>query len=155
MLREIRAQLVQALGQPEWAEDSRLATREDRQKRSDDVDRRIAAWTSEREAAQIADALGERGIPAAELLISSKMYGEPHLEARDYYQRLEHPASGARRYPAWPMRFSYARGEAHRAGTATLGQHNEEILRGELGLSDSEIETLREEKIIGERPSFM
>ncbi|MCZ6781851.1 MAG: CoA transferase [Proteobacteria bacterium] len=142
---------VQALGQPEWAADSRLATREDRQKRSDDVDRRIAAWTSEREAAQIAGALGERGIPAAEVLIPSKMYGEPHLEARGYYQSLEHSASGARRYPAWPMRFSYARGDAHRAGTATLGQHNEEILRGELGLSLDEIERLRAEGVIGER----
>ena len=36
-----------------------------------------------------------------------------------------------------------------------LGEHNDEVLREELGLSDEAIERLREAQVIGERPSFM
>jgi crotonobetainyl-CoA:carnitine CoA-transferase CaiB-like acyl-CoA transferase len=38
----------------------------------------------------------------------------------------------------------------HLTPSPTLGQHNAEILRS-LGLSDREIETLRDERVIGER----
>ena len=37
----------------------------------------------------------------------------------------------------------------HRFAPPTLGQHNEEILRG-LGLTDDEIEDLRTQRVIGE-----
>jgi hypothetical protein len=35
-----------------------------------------------------------------------------------------------------------------------MGQHNEEVLGGELGLSSSEIEALREKQVIGNQPDF-
>jgi len=43
----------------------------------------------------------------------------------------------------------------HRSPPPTLGQHNDEILPAELGLSSEQIEGLRERRIIGERPSFL
>ena len=79
------------------------------------------------------------------------MYGEPQLEARDYYQTLEHPVTGKRRYPVWPMRFSFHTGPAYSGVTSTLGQHNDEILGGELGLTPAELGRLREQGVIGER----
>ena len=42
----------------------------------------------------------------------------------------------------------------NRSAPPTLGQHNEEILREELGLSREEIQALRDAKAIGERPAF-
>ncbi len=36
-----------------------------------------------------------------------------------------------------------------------LGEHNDEVLREKLGLSDDEIAKLRSDKVIGERPTFM
>ena len=86
---------------------------------------------------------------AAEALVATKMYGEPHLEARGYYQGLDHPRSGRRRYPVWPMRFSYGP-ESHYATVApTLGQHNAEILAGELGLGEEDLVRLEDASIIG------
>ena len=37
----------------------------------------------------------------------------------------------------------------------TLGQHNEVVLREVLGLDDAQIEKLRADQVIGERPTFM
>ncbi len=39
----------------------------------------------------------------------------------------------------------------HRSAPPTLGQHNEEILRG-LGLTDDELDDLRAQHVIGETP---
>jgi crotonobetainyl-CoA:carnitine CoA-transferase CaiB-like acyl-CoA transferase len=43
----------------------------------------------------------------------------------------------------------------HTAPPPTLGQNNDDVLKTELGLSDEEVEVLREKKVIGGRPTFM
>ncbi len=53
------------------------------------------------------------------------------------------------------LRFSALDDRLPRTPPPTLGQHNAEILGGELGLSEAELEDLRERGIIGDRPSFM
>ena len=59
-----------------------------------------------------------------------------------------------RNFSTLPMRFSAWGRALHRAASPTLGQHNAQILREELGLSDAEIQALRDAKVIGERPAF-
>ena len=71
--------------------------------------------------------------------------------ARRFYQTLDHAVTGKRRYPVWPMRFSFTGEDVHPSGAPTLGQHNDEVLGGELGLSREDLERLREQGVIGER----
>jgi len=68
---------------------------------------------------------------------------------------MRHPVTGETRYPGLPMAFSGLDRQLHHRPPPTLGQHNEEVLGGELGLSAEAIADLRERKIIGERPVFM
>ncbi len=145
------SRLVEVLGTPDWARDDALSTPAGRRARADALDARLREWTAGRDAEEIARLLQARGVPAAELLLAPRMYGEPQLEARHYYQTLDHPVTGERRYPGWPMRFSFTSGEAHPSGSPTLGQHNDEVLAGELGLKTAELERLRKDEIIGER----
>ena len=146
------SRLVEILGEPNWARDPELAHGDGRVKRADALDARLRAWTEGRNAGELAKLLQERRVPAAALLRADEMYDDPQLVARDYYQTLDHPVTGKRRYPVWPMRFSFASKEpAYAAGTPTLGQHNQEILGEELGLSRAELERLRRDEIIGER----
>jgi len=79
----------------------------------------------------------------------------PQLEHRRFFQVMQHPVTGETRYPGLPMSFSGLNRHLHHRPPPTLGQHNEEILGGELGLSQKEIAELQEHKIIGTRPTFM
>ena len=98
-----------------------------------------------------------RGIPAAEVLTTPGLYGDPQLAARSYYQTVDHPVTGKRRYPVWAMRFSFQKTDEsesppiHARATPTLGRHNDEVLGEELGLSLVELDRLREQDAIGER----
>ena len=83
------------------------------------------------------------------VIVAALMHGEPQLNARNYYVPLDHPLTGVRRYPGWPMQFSFD-GPQQRFGPPTLGQDNAEILAG-LGLDDDEIERLAKERVIGDR----
>lgn len=145
------SRLVEVLGRPAWATDPALATVEGRLARHDQIDAELATWTKTRHAADVVAACLDAGLPAAEALVPTQMYGEPHLEARGFYQAMRHPRSGERRYPVWPIRFSYGP-EPHYATVApTLGQHNAQILGGELGLTEEEIGRLESASIIGDR----
>ncbi len=66
-----------------------------------------------------------------------------------------HPVTGPTRYPGLPMRFGNLPRALHRRPAPTLGQHNDEVLGNELGLSEEEIEALREAEVIGVKPPFM
>jgi crotonobetainyl-CoA:carnitine CoA-transferase CaiB-like acyl-CoA transferase len=77
------------------------------------------------------------------------MYDDPQLHARDWYVPLQNAKTGVRRYPAWPVQFSFTK-VAHRFGPPTLGQHNAEVL-AELGVVPEELARLEADGIIGDR----
>jgi crotonobetainyl-CoA:carnitine CoA-transferase CaiB-like acyl-CoA transferase len=71
---------------------------------------------------------------------------------RGLFETEDHPVTGAHPIPTLPFRFrDRDRGWLHRP-TPTLGQHNDEVLGGLLGLSADELRALREAAVIGERP---
>lgn len=144
---------VAALESPAWAVDPALGTVAGRLDRHDELDEHITAWMRQQAAPDVVTSLLERELAVAEALVAKNMYGEPQLEAREFYQSLEHPRSGERRYPVWPMRFSYGPNPHYASVAPTLGQHNAEVLGGELGLSDDDLARLREASIIGDRMS--
>jgi crotonobetainyl-CoA:carnitine CoA-transferase CaiB-like acyl-CoA transferase len=142
--------LVRALGAPAWSAAPELARLEGRVAAHDELDRQLAAWTAPQEAPILAERLRSAGVPAAALLRNEELYGEPQLEARGYFQAIDHPVLGTLRYPGWPMHFSFGPTPIFAGPAPTLGQHNHEILSGVLGLAPDEIEALRGAGVIGE-----
>jgi len=110
----------------------------------------LAGWIAERPAAEATDAVLAAGVPASVVLTVPAMLSEPQLVSRDYYQPLTHPLVGEVPYPGWPMSFSAGVPEHHRWVAPTLGQDNDEVLGGRLGLSPEALAALRAEKVIGE-----
>jgi crotonobetainyl-CoA:carnitine CoA-transferase CaiB-like acyl-CoA transferase len=143
------ARLVDVMGRPELLDDPRFASAHHRELAHDEVDAYVGAWTRSRTAAQIVDILGAQHIPVERVLTPDRMYDMPQLDARGYYQELDHPITGPHRYPGWPFRLTPGPRRHHRCAPPTLGQHNEEILSG-LGMTNGEIEALRAQRVIGE-----
>jgi len=144
--------LRRVLGDPEWAREPRLRSLAGRRDQHDTIDARLGAWTSSRDARSMAERLLAADIPAAALLKTDAIYGEPQLAARAYFQTLEHPVTGPLRYPGWPTQFSFLSPTPlpYAASAPTLGQHNDEILGGVLGLTREVLDRLREARVIGE-----
>jgi len=73
---------------------------------------------------------------------------DPHLKDREFWQSIYEPALGTQlRFPGLFARFSAV--DPHRFRPAPkVGEHNNEIYEGELGLTPDETARLREEKVI-------
>jgi crotonobetainyl-CoA:carnitine CoA-transferase CaiB-like acyl-CoA transferase len=140
--------LVEALGRPLWVTDD-FATAAGRQAGRDDLDQLLGEWFAERSADDVLALLRPCGLAVGRVLRAPAMYDDPQLVARGYFVPLENPKTGVRRYPGWPMRFSFA-AAPHRFGPPTLGQHNAEVLGG-LGVGPADLARLEADGIIGTR----
>jgi crotonobetainyl-CoA:carnitine CoA-transferase CaiB-like acyl-CoA transferase len=132
--------LVEAMGQPDLLERSLT---------HDEFDTVVADWTRSRTATGIVNVLRAQHIPGEQVLTPDRMYDLPQLDARGYYEEVEHPLTGRHRYPGWPFTMTPGPGRHHRFAPPTLGQHNAEVLRG-IDLTDDELDDLRARRVIGE-----
>jgi len=73
--------------------------------------------------------------------------GDPHLASRDYFINLEHPAVGPLRYPGAPFRPESTPWALSRPAPRP-GEHNDEIMLGELGLSPEALDRLGREGVV-------
>jgi len=91
--------------------------------------------------------LRRAGIPCGEVRTVAQALEEPQLRARNMILQVQHPKVGWIKLTGSPIKMS--RSELSEAtAPPTLGQHNGEVYRGILGLSEEEIETLKAEGVI-------
>jgi crotonobetainyl-CoA:carnitine CoA-transferase CaiB-like acyl-CoA transferase len=143
------------LGEPGWARDPALATAAGRRAAHDAIDARLSEWLGAQGADAAAERLRAAGVPANALINAYHLMPNPQLEHRGFFQEMVHPVTGAKRYPGLPWRTPGWGPPWHATPPPTLGQHNAEILGGELGVSQEELARLREKQVIGTRPSFL
>ena len=63
-------------------------------------------------------------------------------------ETVTHPTIGDLKLPGIPIKFAGTPSSVRRP-PPTLGQHNDEILKDELGLSEAAIAKLRDQRIVG------
>jgi crotonobetainyl-CoA:carnitine CoA-transferase CaiB-like acyl-CoA transferase len=151
--------VVSVRTQQEWAAlagligASHLASlsHEERQSRHDELDGLIESWTLPRDPQEVMDTLQQAGIPAARVLDTDAIHHDPHLNARGYWVELPHPRMHPYKQPAGTWRLAEANPHLRRHAPF-FGEHNDEILRGLLGLSPAEVESLAAASVIGNAP---
>jgi crotonobetainyl-CoA:carnitine CoA-transferase CaiB-like acyl-CoA transferase len=136
------ARLAGAIGKPAMASDPRFVTAAARKRNEDELEAEIAAWTSQRTAAEAERILQAAGV-AASICAPNKFVSEdPHLEERGYWVYLDHPEVGRQQHCGMPWRMSRTGGPVH-APAPLIGQHTDEVLTQVLGLSADEVARLR------------
>jgi formyl-CoA transferase len=126
---------------PAWARDAALASAAGRREREADVDRGIAEWTRTRTRESVVQALRARGLRAAAVESVTELFDDPQLRHRGTWRRAPHPGLGEIGLMAPPFVLSETPARPERAGP-TLGQHNQAVFQGLLGLSPAEYDAL-------------
>jgi crotonobetainyl-CoA:carnitine CoA-transferase CaiB-like acyl-CoA transferase len=75
------------------------------------------------------------------------IHRDDNLEAFGFWHWLDHKVMGPSPYEGLEHRLSRTPGEL-RSPAPALGQHNDEVFRGMLGLDAAEIARLKEERVI-------
>ena len=134
--------LAEAMGRAELASDARFATHTARGERQAELDEIISEWTSTLDAERLGAVLVEHGIPNGRIFRAPEMLEDPHFAARQAIVKLLHPDLGEFPMQNVAPKLSETPGEVRWVGPR-LGEHNEEVLEGVLGLSAEEVDGLR------------
>lgn len=145
--------LCVAVDRPDWAAAEEFATAEGRRAQHDRIDEYLSPWCRQRTGDEVVEALWPAGVPVAKVMQPHRQAELPQLRARGFFETVEHPVGGSARYSTLPLRFSDFGQRFHRRPAPLLGEHNREVLAG-LGLTDSEIASLTEAEVIGDRPTW-
>ena len=141
------ARLCDLLGHPQWAQDDRFKTNAARIDHRDLIEQLIGQETITRDGDALLAELREAAIPCGKVNTVTAALADPHVLARDMVKRIQHPEIGEFKTLGIPLRLSHTPASV-RLAPPRLGEHTVEVLRDDLGLSEDEILTLREQKII-------
>ena len=141
------SRLTGVMGKPELAADERYATHGARGANMAELDGLIAAWTATQEADGLLARLHESGVPAGRIYRAQDMFADPHFAAREAIVRLAHPTLGDLPMQTVFPRLSATPGRVRHAGPE-LGEHNDDIYRGLLGLGDGQLADLANDGVI-------
>jgi crotonobetainyl-CoA:carnitine CoA-transferase CaiB-like acyl-CoA transferase len=141
--------LCGAMEQPGLALDPRFATNEARVAHQDELDAIIGRWTRARRRYDIMRRCQAAGIVAAVVQSAEdRVEYDPQLQHREMFPIIEHPEVGGEfPYEAYPVRMSRTPPN-NRDRAPALAEHNRYVYGELLGMSDAEIQSLRERGVI-------
>jgi formyl-CoA transferase len=139
--------LTAAMQAPELATDPRYRDHQARGAHQRELDEVIAAWTSTLGTRELLDLLERHGVPSGLIYRTADMIEDPHFAAREAIVTTTHPQFGTLRMQNVAPRLS-ASPSAIRTPAPEMGQHNEEIYGGLLGLDPQTRASLRARGVI-------
>ncbi len=139
--------LTEVMEQPALATDERYATHGARGANMAEIDGRIAAWTAGLKAADLLELLHVGGVPAGRIYQAKDMFSDPQFAAREAIVRLAHPQLGELPMQNVFPRLTATPGRIRHMGPE-LGEHNDEVYRGLLGIGDTEMTELAADGVI-------
>jgi formyl-CoA transferase len=142
------ARLCAAMGREDMIADERYATHVARGGNMVELDNIINEWTKTMTMVEVDQAMQDAGVPAGRIYRAPEMLEDPHFQAREAI--VDTPTE------EWPNlkmqnvfpKMSKTQGEIRWPGNTTLGAHNQEVYGGELGISDADLATMKENAII-------
>ncbi len=145
------ASLAALVGHPEWVDDPRLAGPQDWFRHIEDVIRPgIEAWAADKSRLEACAALSAAGVASGPVHNAGDVIEDEHVAQRNMLVAMDRTDGVPEPIlsPGNPVKLSKM-AEGPWTRVPWLGEHTEEILRDELGLSDEEIARLVESGATG------
>jgi benzylsuccinate CoA-transferase BbsE subunit len=128
------------LDDPKWV-NSNL-----RRQKADYINAQVTSFTMRYMKEELAELMQKHGVPGLPVNSPSDFMKDPHIQARGFFSAVTHPVLGT--FDA-PGNFFMVDGKRTGPSPAPLiGQHNYEVLGGELGLSPEALVALTAEGVI-------
>ncbi|WP_449349196.1 formyl-CoA transferase [Streptomyces shaanxiensis] len=140
------APLAALIGRPELAEDPEWSTPQARLPKLAKMFQLIEEWTSTLPKWQVLEQLNRHNIPCGPILSTREIIEDRSLADNDMIVEVEHPQRGAFTTVGNPLKLSDS--PTTITTPPLLGQHNEEIYIGELGLGDEELRLMKSGGVI-------
>jgi crotonobetainyl-CoA:carnitine CoA-transferase CaiB-like acyl-CoA transferase len=129
-------------GREELLEDPRFTTLADRVGNIDDTYQETARTMATKTTGEWIEIFGDTSVPTIVMNTLESLKDDPHLNAVDFWQDVDHPSEGQIRMTRFPVTF-YGTPVENRRHAPRLGEHTEEVLR-QAGLGDDQIADLLE-----------
>lgn len=131
---------------PEWLEDPSLQTWEERTRQAEQLLAAMRQWFAARTSGEAMETGQTLRIPIFALRTVPEMLQDPQAQVRGFFQQLEHPVAGPLTYPGSAIDFPA--GTVPLRPAPLLGQHNGEVYRSELGLSEANLAELQRAGVV-------
>lgn len=139
--------LCAAMGQPELGDDERYATHGARGERQTELDNLINEWSKTKTTDELAALMDEHGVPSGKIFKAPDMLEDEHFKAREAIISIMDKHVGEMKMQNTFPKFSRTPGNVRWTGP-DHGEHNEEVYKGLLGLTDKQIGDYKEKGII-------
>ncbi len=139
--------LARAIGLPDLPQDPRFSSLAKRAENADAINAIVAGWCAMHTADEIEAIMHAAAVPVTRAFSIADIAADPHYAARQDIVTVDDPTIGPLRMQAVYPRLSATPGRIQR-GAPKLGEHNEEIYTGLLGLTPAELDALRADRVI-------
>ncbi len=135
---------------PDFVDDPRFRTNADRNRNRDELIARLQERFLTKTYEEWEVIFLKHGIPFGATNDLSEVIKHPQVKARGTLVDVKHPRAGDVKIVGVPMRLSKTPGSIRRHSPA-IGEHNDEVLKEMLGLSQERIDGLRKAGVFGQR----
>jgi len=139
--------LCEAMGRPELAKSERYVSHQARGANQKELDELVGQWTASLTTRQVLDLMDKFGVPAGLIYRAPDMLEDPHFKARKAIVEVVHPQFGSLKMQNVAPKLSATPGTI-RASSPDLGQHNDEIYQGLLGIDAERYAGLKARKVV-------
>lgn len=140
--------VCRTIGQPALADDERFDTNAKRVECHAEIKVLIEAWSCHHDVDDIVEAMLGAGVPASPINTIDRLVNDPHIAvAREMFVDVEHPVAGKTKLTGSHIKLG-ATPARIAAPAPLLGQHNEAVFAGLLGITGERLASLRAAGVI-------
>ena len=139
--------LVEAMGNPSWAEDERFASWAGRHWWGIEINPKVQEWALQFKKEELFHKLQSYSVAAVPVATAEDLAHSAQLQERGFFAEIDHPEAGTLVYPTAAYQFTETPWRGVRAAPL-LGQHNELVYCERLGFSKQELGKLAEAGVI-------